>query len=72
MSEGRFPWPEVMALGLGRLRLTSATFWAMTPRELAAAVEGLGVGHGRPPGRARLEALMRRFPDVVRDPGQGA
>ncbi len=29
-----------MAFGFGRLRLSSRDFWAMTPRELAAAVEG--------------------------------
>ena len=37
----RFPWRELMAVGFGRLRLTSAAFWAMTPRELASAIEGL-------------------------------
>ncbi len=59
-----FPWRELMALGLGRLGLDSAAFWSMTPRELAAAVEGLTGIRGAPPDRARLEALMRRFPDA--------
>ncbi len=35
-----FPWRQAMAFGFGRLRLSSAAFWAMTPRELAAAAEG--------------------------------
>jgi hypothetical protein len=34
-----FPWDEAMAFGLGRLRLSPHSFWAMTPRELAAGAE---------------------------------
>ncbi len=64
MSEtAKFPWRELMALGFGRLRLGSAAFWAMTPRELAAAIEGLTGVRATPPDRAMLDALMRRFPD---------
>ncbi len=59
----RFPWRELMALGFGRLRLDSAAFWAMTPREFAAAIEGLTAIRTAPPDRAMLDALMRRFPD---------
>lgn len=57
-----------MAAGLGRLRLPPAHFWAMTPRELAAALcGGLGLSAGQPPlARADLTRLMARFPD--RDP----
>ncbi len=58
-----FPWRELMAVGFGRLRLDSAAFWAMTPRELAAAIEGLGGVRPAAPDRAMLDALMRRFPD---------
>ena len=53
-----------MALGFGHLRLSSAAFWAMTPRELAAAVEVLGLGRGGPPERGALAALMQRYPDT--------
>lgn len=58
------PWDEAMALGFGVLRLSPASFWAMTPRELAAAARALG-GHGGrlAPSRGGLEALMARFPD---------
>jgi uncharacterized phage protein (TIGR02216 family) len=60
-----FPWEEAMAFGLGALRLSSAEFWALTPRELAAAAEGV---HGRrspePLGRAALSDLIRAFPDI--------
>lgn len=59
----KFPWRELMAVGFGRLRLDSAAFWAMTPRELAAAIEGLTGIHAAPPDRAMLDGLMRRFPD---------
>ncbi|MBL8590880.1 MAG: phage tail assembly chaperone [Methylobacteriaceae bacterium] len=52
-----------MAFGLGVLRLAPRDFWAMTPRELAAAVDG-AQGRFEPPAtRAALEALMRAFPD---------
>lgn len=53
------PWPALMRAGLGRLRLPPETFWAMTPRELAAA---LGQGPA-PLDRAGLAALMAAHPD---------
>jgi uncharacterized phage protein (TIGR02216 family) len=61
----RFPWRELMAIGFGRLRLSSGEFWAMTPRELAAAIDGLFGVRGEPPGRAMLTELMARFPDEM-------
>jgi uncharacterized phage protein (TIGR02216 family) len=60
----KFPWRDLMALGLGHLRLPSAAFWAMTPRELAAAAGALGMARSAVPDRAGLEALMRRYPDA--------
>lgn len=40
------------------------TFWAATPRELAAALEGR-FGEARPPvDRASLARLMTLFPDT--------
>ena len=63
MPEARFPWRALMALGFGRLALSSAAFWAMTPRELAAAAEALGGRRVVPPDRTTLAALMQRFPD---------
>ncbi|MCB1487034.1 MAG: phage tail assembly chaperone [Bauldia sp.] len=53
----------MMAVGFGRLGLASHDFWAMTPRELAAAVEGAFGRAAAPPDRAMLERLMTRFPD---------
>ena len=53
-----------MRFGLGVLRLAPRAFWAMTPRELHAAAEGLfGTRDGAPPNRENLDALMRAFPD---------
>jgi uncharacterized phage protein (TIGR02216 family) len=53
-----------MAAGLGTLRLTPAVFWAMTPRELAAALRPLlSTVANEPPPRAALAAMMTRYPD---------
>ncbi len=54
-----FPWDAAMRFCLGRLGWTPATFWAVTPRELAAALP-------RPPDRSAparrdLEALIVRY-----------
>ena len=59
-----FPWREAMAFGFGRLALSSAAFWALTPRELAAAIEGTGGSRPVPIDRAGLEALSARYPDA--------
>ena len=54
-----------MRVGLGVLRLPPQQFWAMTPRELEAAIHGI---HGRVAqsgrlSRCELTDLMRQFPD---------
>ncbi|WP_421952369.1 rcc01693 family protein [Pelagibacterium sp.] len=60
----RFPWREAMAFGLGVLGLSPHAFWAMTPRELAAAHDGAAGRKGAgAPGRGDLEALMAQHPD---------
>jgi uncharacterized phage protein (TIGR02216 family) len=48
--------------GLGRLRLSPAAFWALTPKELAALSGALQPLDGI--DRAALSALMRRWPDT--------
>lgn len=59
-----FPWEAAMAFGLGTLRLAPREFWAMTPRELAAAHAGVtGRGAGAPLDRGALEKLMANHPD---------
>ena len=53
-----------MRFGLGVLRLSAEHFWAMTPRELAAASAPLhrhGVAAVMP--RAQLDSLLEAFPD---------
>ena len=58
-----FPWRQAMAFGFGRLRLGPRDFWAMTPRELAAAVEGIVGRLPAPLDRAALDGLIARYPD---------
>ena len=54
-----------MATGLGLLRLPPATFWALTPKELAAALKAvLGPVGVTAPARSDLARLMQRFPDA--------
>ena len=53
-----------MAAGLGTLRLSPQVFWAMTPRELDAALRGaFGITIPHPMSRADLSALMTAYPD---------
>lgn len=59
-----FPWRAAMAFGFGTLRLSVRDFWAMTPRELAAAIEGVSGRRTAPMDRATFEALAARFPDT--------
>jgi uncharacterized phage protein (TIGR02216 family) len=51
-----------MQVGFGLLRLSPAQLWAMTPRELAAAIDWLSPPPQQP-SRTDLTALMQRFPD---------
>jgi uncharacterized phage protein (TIGR02216 family) len=54
-----------MRLAFTRWGLSPAAFWAMTPRELAAA---LGTGRAASSlDRTALDRLMRRFPDHRRE-----
>ncbi len=60
-----FPWKQAIGFGLGVLRLAPDTFWRMTPRELAYAIEAVS-GRGTPLDRAGLDQLMRSYPDDLR------
>ena len=65
-----FPWHEAMRLGFGVLRLGPREFWGLTPRELAAAIEGAGGrSRGRPPDRSTINRLMAAFPDEEKSIG---
>lgn len=59
----QFPWKEAMGFGLGVLRLPPAAFWAMSPRELAAAWGAIMGERAGPLERSGLDALMERYPD---------
>lgn len=58
-----------MAAGLGLLGHAPDVFWAMSPRELEAALGALAAPGTprRPPSRPDLAALMARFPDINKD-----
>ena len=52
-----------MGIAFGLLRLSPHVFWSMTPIELTAALEAVGVSRSSPPGRDELARLMHLFPD---------
>ena len=56
----KFPWGQMMAMGLGTLPLSPRDFWAATPREIAAAFPK---PHGAALPRGVLEQLLEQFPD---------
>lgn len=59
-----FPWAEAMGFAFCVLHLPPAAFWAMTPRELAAAIRfATGNSPGGGASRPALAALMAQFPD---------
>ncbi len=58
-----FPWAEAMAFGFGVLRLSTRQFWAMTPREIKAASDGVFGRANQPMQRESLDRLMAIFPD---------
>jgi len=68
-APGPLAWGEMMRLGLGRLGLGAEVFWAMTPGEFLAALEGAGIL--APPGaaltRAGLTRLMAEHPDLTQE-----
>jgi uncharacterized phage protein (TIGR02216 family) len=52
----------VIAVGLGRLRMSPKAFWATTPREIAAIL-GAGATSSVPLDRDGLSRLAELFPD---------
>lgn len=59
----RLDWAGLMQAGLVGLRLEPGAFWRLTPAELMLM---LGLTGGQAPmGRARLQDLLRAFPDRI-------
>ncbi|EFL88962.1 phage tail assembly chaperone [Ahrensia sp. R2A130] len=58
-----FPWAEAMAFGFGRLKLSSAEFWALTLPELAAAMRAYGLGEPNTVDRDWLNGALKDHPD---------
>jgi uncharacterized phage protein (TIGR02216 family) len=53
-----------MGVAFGVLGLAPDVFWAMTLKELAAAIRGrLGLAGAAPLSRPDLDAMLERFPD---------
>lgn len=57
-----FPWEAVIHTGFCLLRLSSETFWQLTPREFFAMTGGARAVSSAP-DRAAMETMMRQFPD---------
>lgn len=73
MSGARIDWGGLMRAGLHGLGLSPAEFWCLTPVELRLML-GLGLGPGAGAAaltRARLEELVRAFPDGCRGDEDG-
>lgn len=60
-----------MELGLGRLGRSAEEFWAMTPKELEAAIAGAIGRAPRPLPRTALDELMQQFPDPATEREKG-
>lgn len=58
-----FDWGGLMRAGVCGLGLRPAEVWALTPGELLLMLGGEAAG-ARPLPRARLDALMARYPDA--------
>ncbi|MEP2943581.1 MAG: phage tail assembly chaperone [Hyphomicrobiales bacterium] len=58
-----FPWDNVMTFGFAVLKLSSAEFWAMTPREIAHAMRAFSPDAAMAPSRNDLRKLMQLYPD---------
>jgi uncharacterized phage protein (TIGR02216 family) len=70
VSDGRgFDWPALLRVGLSRLGLRPAEFWALTPAELQLM---LGPPAEAPPLLSQgLAALMAAYPDKKRGAEDG-
>lgn len=75
-DHGALPWQDLMEFGLGELMLSPGQFWAMSLREINAALRGKrglgGAGQIGAPDCAALAGLMAEFPDEnMKEVGNG-
>ncbi len=61
----RIDWPGLMRVGIGQLGLAPEVFWRLTPAELQL-LTGQGPTGQAAFTRARLDALVRAFPDRMK------
>jgi len=64
-----FDWPALMQAGIRGLALRPRDFWALTPAELRLLLGRSGPE--APLARARLDELLRAYPDKKGDQGDG-
>ena len=57
------PWAALMTFGLVRMRLSPATFWALSLTEFRLMAAPLAPLRLAVPDRTELEALAQRYPD---------
>lgn len=62
-------WAGLLRAGLYQLRLHPAEFWALTPAELQIMLGATGAT--APMDRPQFDALLRDFPDDVKDKDNG-
>ena len=61
----RIDWPGLMRVGIGQLGLAPEAFWRLTPAELQMLTGPEPTGQAACT-RARLDALVRAFPDRLK------
>ncbi|MCA3449609.1 MAG: phage tail assembly chaperone [Rhodobacter sp.] len=61
----RIDWPGLMRVGIGQLGLAPEVFWRLTPAELQMLTGQEPTGQAAFT-RARLDALVRAFPDRMK------
>lgn len=52
-----------MGFAFAVLRLSPGAFWAMTPKEISAAINAVSPRARQRPERSDLDRLISRFPD---------
>ncbi|MGP3696021.1 rcc01693 family protein [Rhodobacter sp. NSM] len=61
-------WPALLRAGIQGLRLSPEEFWRLTPAELRIM---LGAAASPPLSRARLQELLRAYPDLQKERDDG-